>query len=113
MRLSVALLCVILVVSATLALAGQDGADYRWDLPPRVAPPRRPADKPMTGGRVGLGRRLFYDARLSGNGTKSCATCHVQSLAFTDGRARGLGATGEGHARSPMSLVNVAYREIR
>ena len=65
--------------------------DYRWDLPPRVAPPRRSADKPMTGGRVGLGRRLFYDARLSGTGTQSCATGHVQSLAFTDGRAHGLG----------------------
>jgi cytochrome c peroxidase len=112
MRLSVALLCVILVVSVALALAGQDGGgDYQWDLPPRVAPPRRPADKPMTSARVELGRRLFYDARLSGNGTQSCATCHVQSLAFTDGRARGLGSTGEEHARSPMSLVNVAYRD--
>jgi cytochrome c peroxidase len=55
-------------------------------------------------------RRLFYDACLSGNGTQSCATRHVQSLAFTDGRAHGLGSTGEEHARSPMSLVNVAYR---
>ena len=65
----------------------------------------------MTPARVELGRRLFYDARLSGNGTQSCATCHVQSLAFTDGRARGLGSTGEEHPRSPMSLVNVAYRD--
>jgi cytochrome c peroxidase len=65
----------------------------------------------MTTVRVELGRRLFYDARLSGNGTQSCATCHIQELAFTDGRARGLGSTGEEHARSPMSLVNVAYRD--
>ena len=65
----------------------------------------------MTTARVELGRRLFYDARLSGNGTQSCATCHVQSLAFTDGRAHGLGSTGEEHPRSPMSLVNVAYRD--
>ena len=39
----------------------------------------------------------------------SCATCHKQELAFTDGRAVGIGATGEHHQRGPMSLVNVAY----
>jgi cytochrome c peroxidase len=65
----------------------------------------------MTPARIELGRRLFYDARLSGNGTQSCATCHVQLLAFTDARAFGLGSTGELHSRSPMSLVNVAYRD--
>lgn len=56
---------------------------------------------------VRLGRYLFYDRRLSGNGTQSCATCHRQELAFTDGRARAVGSTGEVHARSSMSLVNV------
>jgi cytochrome c peroxidase len=58
---------------------------------------------------VRLGRRLFYDTRLSGNGTYSCASCHKQQLAFTDGRPRALGSTGERHARSAMSLTNVAY----
>jgi hypothetical protein len=56
-----------------------------------------------------LGRHLFYDARLSGNGTQSCATCHEQQRAFTDGRARAVGSTGERHPRGSMSLVNVAY----
>jgi cytochrome c peroxidase len=65
----------------------------------------------MTPALVALGRRLFYDTRLSGNGTQSCASCHVQALAFTDGRARGVGATGIVHARGAMSLVNVAYRD--
>ena len=56
-----------------------------------------------------LGRALFYDTRLSGNGTQACAGCHRQALAFTDGRARARGSTGELHARSAMSLANVAY----
>jgi len=56
---------------------------------------------------VTLGRLLFYDPRLSGNGTQSCASCHRQELAFTDGRARALGSTGQAHERSAMSLVNV------
>ena len=58
---------------------------------------------------VELGRHLFYDTRMSANGTQSCATCHIQSLAFTDGKPRGTGSTGETHPRGSMSLVNVAY----
>jgi cytochrome c peroxidase len=57
--------------------------------------------------RALLGRYLFYDTRMSVNGTQSCATCHRQELAFTDGRARPVGATGEEHPRSAMSLVNL------
>ncbi len=56
-----------------------------------------------------LGRYLFYDTRLSVNGQSSCATCHKQELAFTDGRAVSVGTTGEAHSRGAMSLVNVAY----
>jgi cytochrome c peroxidase len=63
----------------------------------------------MSASKVELGRHLFYDKRMSVNGTQSCATCHKQELAFTDGRAVGIGATGELHSRSAMSLVNVAY----
>ena len=63
----------------------------------------------MTVAKVGLGRRLFYDTRLSGNGTFACATCHQQAHAFTDGRARAIGSTGAAHARSAMTLTNVAY----
>jgi len=65
----------------------------------------------MTPERVELGRHLFYDTRLSGNGTQSCSTCHRQELAFTDGRALAVGSTGETHPRSAMSLINAAYRD--
>jgi len=63
----------------------------------------------MSEAKVRLGRRLFYDTRLSGNGTYSCASCHKQALAFTDGRAHALGSTGQEHPRSAMSLTNVAF----
>jgi cytochrome c peroxidase len=68
-----------------------------------------PPDNPMTPARVELGRRLFYDRALSGNGTYACASCHRQELAFTDGRPRAIGSTGETHSRSAPSLANVAY----
>ena len=63
----------------------------------------------MTEAKVRLGRQLFYNTRLSGNGTYACASCHQQKLAFTDGRPRALGSTGQAHARSAMSLANVAF----
>ena len=46
-----------------------------------------PADNPLTVEGVALGRRLFYEKRLSAGNTISCATCHLQSRAFKIGRA--------------------------
>jgi cytochrome c peroxidase len=59
---------------------------------------------------VELGRHLFYDVRLSTNGTTSCATCHSHALAFTDGKTKSIGATGALTEHNAMSLVNLAYR---
>lgn len=80
-----------------------------WALPPGFPEPFVPADNPMSRPKVELGRHLFYDERLSVDGTYACATCHQQALAFTDGLPRSEGVTGELHPRSSMSLVNVAY----
>jgi cytochrome c peroxidase len=71
--------------------------------------PAVPADNPMSAAKVALGRRLFYDRRVSGTGSFACATCHQQRRAFTDGLARAVGSMGEEHRRSTMSLTNVAY----
>jgi cytochrome c peroxidase len=85
---------------------------YQWDLPPGFPYPNVPADNPMTAEKVELGRRLFYDRRLSVNEKQSCATCHQQGRAFADTRGRGRGTTGELHPRGPMSLANVAYSPV-
>ena len=82
---------------------------WEWQLPGDIPAPLVPADNPMNVAKVELGRWLFHDRRLSGNGTMSCATCHIQALAFTDGKPLSIGSTGEVHPRSSMSLVNVAY----
>ncbi len=68
-----------------------------------------PADNPLTEESVQLGRRLFYDRRLSGNNTVSCSTCHQQRLAFTDGRRTGIGVTGKPLAFNSMSLANLMW----
>jgi cytochrome c peroxidase len=78
-------------------------------LPAGMPLPVIPADNPPTEAKILLGRHLFYDARLSGNGTQSCASCHRQELAFTDGRAVAVGATSEHHTRGTMAIANALY----
>jgi cytochrome c peroxidase len=63
----------------------------------------------MSQTKVTLGCRLFFDTRLSSTRTYSCASCHQSQLAFTDGRPRAIGATGDTVRRGTMTLTNVAY----
>ncbi|WP_440028675.1 MbnH family di-heme enzyme [Chromobacterium amazonense] len=85
--------------------------DWHWTLPAGVAPPPVPADNPMSQAKFELGRRLFYDKRLSGNGSISCASCHPQDKAFSDSVALSLGSTGERTLRNAQPLANVAWRK--
>lgn len=78
-------------------------------LPAHFATPAIPDFNPPTSEKIALGRRLFYDKRLSANETQSCASCHVQSQAFADGRATPHGATGQPLLRNSQGLANVAY----
>ncbi|HEX5392537.1 MAG TPA: MbnH family di-heme enzyme [Rhodocyclaceae bacterium] len=94
---------------SSAAIGAAPTAEWQWQLPPGFPQPAVPADNPMSAAKVELGRHLFYDKRLSGNGTTSCGTCHLQKLAFTDGKARATGSTGEHTARSAQHLANVAW----
>jgi cytochrome c peroxidase len=103
-------LLILATLDRTATPAGPDSTqEYAWNLPKGFPKPHVPASNPMTAAKVELGRYLFYDARMSVNGKASCATCHKQELAFTDGREVSAGATGQLHSRSAMSLVNIAY----
>jgi len=101
----------ILCSLAALPAAQQGGvSEFFATRVPRWFPvPRIPVDNPISEAKVELGRSLFFDERLSGNGTYSCGSCHQQALAFTDGLAHAVGSTGEHHSRSTMSLANVVY----
>ncbi len=88
---------------------GAGTTDYEWRLPPGFPEPAVPAGNPMSAAKVDLGRHLFYDPRLSAGAHFACSFCHRQRLAFTDGLPRAMGATGDLHPRSAMSLANVAY----
>lgn len=104
--LGVALVCGALVEMGCVASPEEE---YDWQLPPGFPIPDVPPENPMTAAKVELGRHLFYDRRLSGNGTQSCGSCHEQELAFSDARQFPIGSTGDVVPRNAMSLGNVGY----
>jgi cytochrome c peroxidase len=112
MRSALCAMAISVLASASACAPGPGGSDGTpWDfrLPSNVPLPVVPADNPLTVEKFELGRRLFYDPRLSVNGTISCSSCHRQELAFTDGRAVSVGATGDRTPRNAMSLVGAGY----
>lgn len=89
------------------SLAASGG--WTWSLPPNFPTPVVPVDNPMSEAKFQLGRFLFYDKKLSGDGTFACAGCHFQNRAFTDGKAVAIGATGQSTPRNSPSIVNSVY----
>ena len=71
-----------------------------------------PADNPLTRAKIELGRKLFFDRRLSINDTLSCATCHIPEQGFTNNELRTpVGVEGRSVLRNSPTLYNVAYQE--
>ncbi len=103
--------CLSIGMSRVLSASASSNT-YVWNIPSWMPKPVVPVDNPMTTEKVELGRHLFYEKRLSINKEFSCATCHIQALAFTDAKPVGMGATGEKHPRNSMSLANIAYNSV-
>ena len=83
-------------------------------LPPQLAtyePMSIPPDNPMTPEKVALGRQLFFDERLSADGSKSCYSCHVCEHGLTDGLPKAIGAGNKQLTRSSPTLWNIGYHK--
>lgn len=75
-----------------------------------IAPtPPVPPDNPVTPAKVELGKLLFFDNRLSGDTSTSCATCHLPDMGWGDGNAISRGYPGTWHWRNSQTIVNSAY----
>lgn len=110
MRAAVAISVLAAASAIVIAFTGRPvDPPVGFELPAGFPEPPIPASNPVTKAGVELGRHLFYDTRLSRSGAVSCASCHLQSRAFSDPRARSIGATGEQTPRNAMSLGNSAY----
>ncbi len=104
-------ICLSIGLSKAMAMDGSP-TEYNWNLPLWTPKPVVPENNPMTASKVELGRHLFYEPRLSITEQHSCASCHKQALAFTDGRKVAIGSTNEPHARNSMGLANVGYSPV-
>lgn len=85
------------------------GVPFALQLPPGFPMPAVPADNPLTRASVELGKALFFDPRLSRDGTVSCASCHLPSKAFSDPARLSVGIDGRTGFRNSPSLGNVGY----
>ena len=97
--------CAAMGVSAVDKAPKATAEDKQWLL----GPVPQPEDNVSTPARVELGRALFFDPRLSGNGTLSCATCHNPALGWSDGLRTGVGINGTVLGRATPTVVNTAY----
>jgi cytochrome c peroxidase len=81
--------------------------------PPLGLPPLPvPDDNPLTHGKIALGRKLFFDRRLSLNDTLSCAMCHVPEQGFAHNEmATAVGIEGRTVRRNAPTLLNVGYQQ--
>src|SRR6266850_6973183 len=70
-----------------------------------------PADNPMSPEKVALGRQLFFDERLSVDGSRSCYSCHVCEHGLTDGLPKAIGALNKQLPRSSPTLWNIGYHK--
>lgn len=68
-----------------------------------------PEDNPLDEAKVELGRKLFFDPRLSRDNTVSCASCHIPEKAFTDGKKTAIGIDGRSNPRNSPSLLNAGF----
>lgn len=96
--------------AALCALLAAPAAQAFEPFSPLPATPPVPADNPQTPARIALGRQLYFDPRLSVDGSVSCNSCHDLARGGTDGRSVSTGARGLAATRNTPTLWNVAYQ---
>ncbi len=120
LRLTYFVILILTVTGALLAGCKREAttpetAEFKPEilpLPQQLAtyePMSIPADNPLTTEKAALGRQLFFDERLSGDGSRSCYSCHVCEKGLTDGLAKSVGAFNKQLPRSSPTLWNIGY----
>ena len=72
-----------------------------------------PPDNAQSADKIALGQKLFFDGRLSADGTVACSTCHDPARAFTDGRATSIGIKGRVGQRNSPTVLNALYNKTQ
>ena len=120
-KFHLAFIALILVLPLIVIIAGcnrvSETAVFTPDIQPlpqqltTYEPMTIPADNPLAPEKVALGRELFFDERLSGDGSRSCYSCHVCEKGLTDGLPKAVGAFNKQLPRSSPTLWNIGYHK--
>ena len=99
------------LAAAVLAMLGGAAAaqDVEITLPADVLPPLVPEDNPLTAAKVELGKKLYFDGRLSADGSVSCATCHDPRHGFAEPRPVSIGVGGAKGVRNAPTAFDAAF----
>ncbi len=109
--LFISLVLIHILCSCTSQQRNEDGS-YLLQLPPTFdSLPPIPENNKLTAARIELGEKLFFEKRLSSDGTVSCGSCHKPSLAYADTLAVSGGVHGRFDNRNSPSLINVAWQK--
>src|SRR5215510_1931988 len=107
----------LLIGFSMTACENKETASFKPEIQPLPPPLAKyeameiPPDNPMTPEKVALGRELFFDTRLSVDGSRSCYSCHVCEKGLTDGLPKAIGAGNKQLARSSPTLWNIGYHK--
>jgi len=118
---SAAILCVLLSLTLVVGCSSHNAPEVAGEFTPELQPLPQPlttyepmtipVDNPMSPEKVALGRQLFFDERLSVDGTRSCYSCHVCEHGLTDGLPKAIGAGNKQLTRSSPTLWNIGYQK--
>jgi cytochrome c peroxidase len=86
---------------------------YQFGLPAELTRTVIPHDNPQTSEKIALGQKLFFDGRLSADGTVACSTCHDPARAFSDGRPVSIGIHGRAGQRNAPTILNALYNKAQ
>ena len=89
------------------------GPEYPYKVPLGLKAPDAPADNPVTDAKVALGKLLYFDKRISADGTVSCATCHDPAKGWTDRAPVSSGIRGQKGGRSAPTVLNAAFMDVQ
>ena len=86
---------------------------HQVGLPTAATRAAIPPDNPQTPEKIALGQQLFFDGRLSVDGTVACSSCHDPARAFTDGRPTSVGIKGRIGQRNAPTILNALYNKTQ
>jgi cytochrome c peroxidase len=93
--------------------AAQPKALQQVGLPAQAVAAAVPPDNPQTAEKVSLGQKLFFDGRLSADGTVACSSCHDPARAYTDGRPVSIGIKGRFGQRNAPTILNALFNRTQ